>query len=75
METAINIGYACSLLSDDMQQFTVTAYTPELEELEAEGKVCVCGRVGGCVCMEREGGRESQWTSSCLLSLIRFLLL
>lgn len=35
METAINIGFACSLITEEMQQFIVTAYSHELDELEA----------------------------------------
>ena len=34
METAINIGFACSLITEEMQQFIVTAYFPEIEALE-----------------------------------------
>jgi hypothetical protein len=38
-ETAINIGYACSLITDEMTQFQVTGYSPEVELLEAEGRM------------------------------------
>ena len=37
METAINIGFACSLITEEMQQFIVTAYFPEIEALEVWG--------------------------------------
>ncbi|GBF89503.1 phospholipid-transporting ATPase [Raphidocelis subcapitata] len=37
METAINIGYACSLITDEMTQFQVTGHTPEVEALEHQG--------------------------------------
>ncbi|GLC46227.1 hypothetical protein PLESTM_001842700 [Pleodorina starrii] len=38
METAINIGYACSLLREDMMQFTITVYgVEEVEKAEARG--------------------------------------
>ncbi|GLI58430.1 hypothetical protein VaNZ11_000135 [Volvox africanus] len=38
METAINIGYACSLLREDMMQFNVTVYGVEdVEQAEARG--------------------------------------
>ncbi|GIL71194.1 hypothetical protein Vretimale_17772 [Volvox reticuliferus] len=38
METAINIGYACSLLQEDMMQFNVTVYGVEdVEQAEARG--------------------------------------
>lgn len=38
-ETAINIGYACSLITDEMTQFQLTGSCAEVEVLEAEGKV------------------------------------
>jgi hypothetical protein len=31
---AINIGFACSLITEEMTQFIVTAYFPEIEALE-----------------------------------------
>ncbi|KAG9152886.1 hypothetical protein Leryth_012506 [Lithospermum erythrorhizon] len=34
METAINIGYSCSLLRQGMQQITITLDIPEIKELE-----------------------------------------
>lgn len=34
METAINIAFACSLITEEMQQFAVTAYFPEIDALE-----------------------------------------
>ena len=37
METAINIGYACALLKNDMHQFTVTGDTTEVLASQAEG--------------------------------------
>lgn len=37
-ETAINIGFACSLLRDDMTQFHVTAAFEDVEELERAGR-------------------------------------
>mmetsp|Transcript_27779 Transcript_27779/g.60872 ORF Transcript_27779/g.60872 Transcript_27779/m.60872 type:complete len:1284 (+) Transcript_27779:217-4068(+) len=39
METAINIGFACSLITEEMQQFVITAYFKEVDELEAAGRV------------------------------------
>lgn len=38
-ETAINIGYACSLITDDMTQFQMQGSCTEVDKLEAEGKV------------------------------------
>ncbi|KAG2453311.1 hypothetical protein HYH02_001535 [Chlamydomonas schloesseri] len=38
METAINIGFACSLLTEEMRQHTVTASSPRVEELEKAGR-------------------------------------
>ena len=38
-ETAINIGFACRLITDDMIQFRISASSPEVDKLEAEGKV------------------------------------
>ncbi|XP_057769317.1 probable phospholipid-transporting ATPase 8 [Salvia miltiorrhiza] len=37
METAINIGYACSLLREDMEQIVITLESPEMTELEKKG--------------------------------------
>jgi magnesium-transporting ATPase (P-type) len=39
METAVNIGYACSLLHDTMRQFRVSGSLPEVDKLEAAGKI------------------------------------
>jgi hypothetical protein len=39
METAVNIGYACSLLHDSMRQFRLSGSLPEVEKLEAAGKL------------------------------------
>eukprot|EP00879_Flechtneria_rotunda_P010836 GHRR01011325.1.p1 GENE.GHRR01011325.1~~GHRR01011325.1.p1 ORF type:complete len:1369 (+),score=416.83 GHRR01011325.1:1346-5452(+) len=39
METAINIGYACSLITDDMTQFQLTGSSAEVEQLEAESRM------------------------------------
>ncbi|KAJ8760451.1 hypothetical protein K2173_015118 [Erythroxylum novogranatense] len=38
METAINIGFACSLLRQGMKQITITLDTPEIQALEKEGE-------------------------------------
>jgi hypothetical protein len=38
-ETAINIGYACSLITDDMTQFQMQGTCVEVDKLEAEGRV------------------------------------
>ncbi|XP_073136105.1 putative phospholipid-transporting ATPase 9 [Henckelia pumila] len=38
METAINIGYACSLLRQGMKQITITLETPEITALEKIGE-------------------------------------
>ncbi|XAR51870.1 Phospholipid-translocating ATPase [Bertholletia excelsa] len=37
METAINIGYACSLLRQEMNQIVITLDTPEINALEKHG--------------------------------------
>ncbi|KAL8533454.1 hypothetical protein ACS0TY_009732 [Phlomoides rotata] len=37
METAINIGYACSLLRQGMKHITITLESPEIKALEKEG--------------------------------------
>ncbi|CAA0828517.1 Putative phospholipid-transporting ATPase 8 [Striga hermonthica] len=37
METAINIGYACSLLRDGMRQIVITLDSSEINELEKHG--------------------------------------
>ncbi|WOH13402.1 hypothetical protein DCAR_0832912 [Daucus carota subsp. sativus] len=38
METAINIGFACSLLRQGMKQITITLETPEIKQLEKVGE-------------------------------------
>ncbi|KAL8035266.1 hypothetical protein ABFX02_12G086200 [Erythranthe guttata] len=38
METAINIGYACSLLRQGMKQITIILESPEIKSLEKEGE-------------------------------------
>ncbi|KAH9790705.1 putative phospholipid-transporting ATPase 8 [Citrus sinensis] len=37
METAINIGYACSLLRQEMKQIVITLDSPDMEALEKQG--------------------------------------
>ncbi|XP_042976833.1 probable phospholipid-transporting ATPase 8 isoform X1 [Carya illinoinensis] len=37
METAVNIGYACSLLRQDMKQITITLDSPDIDALEKQG--------------------------------------
>ncbi|KAK7271671.1 hypothetical protein RJT34_27761 [Clitoria ternatea] len=37
METAVNIGYACSLLRQDMKQIVITLDSPDIIALEKEG--------------------------------------
>lgn len=37
METAINIGYACSLLRQGMKQIVITLDSPDMEALEKQG--------------------------------------
>ncbi|KAF6253363.1 hypothetical protein COO60DRAFT_1547131 [Scenedesmus sp. NREL 46B-D3] len=39
METAINIGYACSLITDEMTQFQLTGSCADVDALEAEGRL------------------------------------
>ncbi len=46
METAINIGFACSLLTEEMDQFIVSAYTPELDALETSGRLEEAAKLG-----------------------------
>lgn len=38
METAINIGFACSLLRQGMKQIIITLETPEIKEVEKAGE-------------------------------------
>jgi hypothetical protein len=49
-ETAINIGYACSLITDEMTQFQLTGACAEVELLEAQGKVRVLQAAARCAC-------------------------
>ncbi|KAL4653454.1 hypothetical protein ACB092_01G304600 [Castanea dentata] len=37
METAVNIGYACSLLRQDMEQIVITLDSPDIDALEKQG--------------------------------------
>ncbi|CAH2033913.1 unnamed protein product [Thlaspi arvense] len=45
METAINIGFACSLLRRDMKQIIINLETPEIQELEKSGEKDVIAEV------------------------------
>ncbi|KAK1401235.1 Phospholipid-transporting ATPase [Heracleum sosnowskyi] len=38
METAINIGFACSLLRQGMKQIIITLETPEIKQIEKKGE-------------------------------------
>lgn len=53
METAVNIGYACSLLHDSMTQFRVSGSTPEVEKLEAAGKLADAHRLAATKVQEQ----------------------
>uniref|UniRef100_A0A2P2MIH8 Phospholipid-transporting ATPase n=1 Tax=Rhizophora mucronata TaxID=61149 RepID=A0A2P2MIH8_RHIMU len=55
METAVNIGYACSLLREEMKQIFITLDSPDIEALEKQGnkeeisKVQI-SKAGGSIC-------------------------
>jgi hypothetical protein len=49
-ETAINIGYACSLITDDMTQFQMQGSCLEVDKLEAEGRVSRSATESGACC-------------------------
>ncbi|KAL5980614.1 Phospholipid-transporting ATPase 3 [Asimina triloba] len=47
METAINIAYACSLINNDMKQFTISSETDEIRDVESRGDPVEIARVIG----------------------------
>lgn len=54
METAINIGYACSLINEQMRQFRISASSfKDVEQLEVRGFVVGGWTRRGCCCDEQ----------------------
>ncbi|KAF5730238.1 ATPase E1-E2 type family protein / haloacid dehalogenase-like hydrolase family protein isoform 3 [Tripterygium wilfordii] len=59
METAINIGYACSLLRQGMKQMVINLETPEIKALEnAEDKSSVTAASKASILHQLSNGKE-----------------
>ncbi|KAL2523332.1 putative phospholipid-transporting ATPase 8 [Forsythia ovata] len=70
METAINIGYACSLLRDDMKQIVVTLDSPEINDLEKQGdKEAIAKASSASISKQiREGNSQLSLYKGCSIS-------
>ena len=60
-ETAINIGYSCNLINEDMRMWVISTSFPDLEHLEAGGQEAEAAqmaseRVGEQLAQVRQGG-------------------
>ncbi len=60
-ETAINIGFACSLLRTDMTQYIISANVPEVVSLEDQGNHEQAFKVAHAAVQVSQG-----WLSPCL---------
>lgn len=56
METAINIAFACSLITEEMQQFVLDASCPV--RVCAYVMMCMQDTRGECACKTQEGSME-----------------
>ncbi|KAI4344030.1 hypothetical protein L6164_011307 [Bauhinia variegata] len=64
METAINIGFACSLLRQGMKQIIISSDTPEIKSLEkGEDKSAAAVAIKASVLRQIKEGMESLTTS------------
>ncbi|XP_047313669.1 putative phospholipid-transporting ATPase 9 [Impatiens glandulifera] len=72
METAINIGYACSLLRQGMNQMIINLDTPEIKMLEKTGEkdVIVKASKDNVLCQLREGKARIASSDSEAFALI-----
>ncbi|XP_059453929.1 putative phospholipid-transporting ATPase 9 [Corylus avellana] len=65
METAINIGFACSLLRQGMKQIVISSEAPEIKALEKAGdESAVAAAFKANVLRQISEGKELQTTSS-----------
>ncbi|XP_077244046.1 putative phospholipid-transporting ATPase 9 [Tasmannia lanceolata] len=64
METAINIGFACSLLRQGMRQIVINLETPEIIALEKEGKKTDIAKASKASVIHQLSEGKSQITSS-----------
>ncbi|XP_048229970.1 probable phospholipid-transporting ATPase 8 isoform X2 [Ricinus communis] len=60
METAVNIGYACSLLRQEMKQIIITLDSPDIEALEKQGDKEAISKASFRSVMEQISGGKSQ---------------
>ena len=65
-ETAINIGYSCNLINEDMRMWVISTSFPDLEHLEAGGQEAEAAqmaseRVGEQLAQVRQGGGARGW--------------
>ncbi|KAJ8774916.1 hypothetical protein K2173_019920 [Erythroxylum novogranatense] len=64
METAVNIGYACSLLRQGMKQIVITLDSPDIEALEKQGNKEATYKASLESVMEQIRGGKSQVDSA-----------
>lgn len=64
METAINIGYACSLLRQGMKQIVITLDSPDILDMEKRGNKDAVAKVSAASVREQIGDGMSQLSSS-----------
>ncbi|CAN6482787.1 unnamed protein product [Victoria cruziana] len=64
METAINIGFACSLLRQGMEQITITLDTPEIKWLEKQGDKDAIAKASRASIVKQINEGKSQLASS-----------
>ncbi|XP_031494819.1 putative phospholipid-transporting ATPase 9 [Nymphaea colorata] len=64
METAINIGFACSLLRQGMEQIIITLDTPEIKWLEKQGDKDEIAKASKASIVEQINEGKSQLVSS-----------
>ncbi|KAL2505179.1 putative phospholipid-transporting ATPase 8 [Abeliophyllum distichum] len=64
MDTSINIGYACSLLREDMKQIVITLDSPEINDLEKQGDKEAIAKASGASITKQIREGKSQLNSA-----------
>ncbi|XP_042499753.1 putative phospholipid-transporting ATPase 9 [Macadamia integrifolia] len=64
METAINIGFACSLLRQEMKQIIINLETPEIKALEKEGDKSASAKASKASVVHQIDEGKAQLTAS-----------
>ncbi|XP_065878714.1 probable phospholipid-transporting ATPase 8 [Euphorbia lathyris] len=68
METAINIGYACSLLRQEMKEIIITLDSPDIEALEKQGDKDATSKASLESVTKQIQDGKSQLTKECSIS-------